>query len=350
MTLPELHLAAPLWLLLLPLVALPWLARSADTRRVAWTAPLPRDPLADWLLRLRKLLASIAIGAIAVSLAGPYRAQAPVERIGRGSEIVLLLDRSRSMDQPFVETPRSINPYWQEKRGGALFAGDSAEGKGHIARRVLADFARGRPHDFMAYIVFSSYPITVLGFTQNPDMIQAAIGAGDIGRGLQDTDIGRALLAGAALWDERPWRGARTLVLVSDGGAQLDEDMRARLAYELRRRQVAINFIYIRSYNSHSLKDVVPDADIPKIPELALHTWLGQLGLSYHAYEAENGADLRNAVADIGARENAPISYTEVLPRQPLAPLLRALAFAATLGWWLLLLPGWIGQWKEARA
>ncbi|WP_051378388.1 vWA domain-containing protein [Derxia gummosa] len=338
----RLHLDAPFWLLLLPLAALPWLSRARDARVLPWTALLPRDPAADWLLRLRKLLGSLAIAAIVTSLAGPYRAQTTVERIGRGSEIVLLLDRSRSMDQPFVETPRSINPYWQEKRQGALYSGDAAEGKGRIARAVLADFARGRPHDLIAYIVFSSQPITVLGFTQNQDMIDAAIAAGDVGRGLQDTDIGRALLAGAALWDDRPWRGSRTLVLVSDGGAQLDDETRARIAWELRRRQVAINFIYIRSYNSHGLHEQVAEDDIAKIPELALHHWLGSLGLSYHGYEAENATDLRQAIADIGARENAPIAYTETEPRRPFAPGLRWLAFAAVLGWWALLLPGWL--------
>ncbi|WP_085315735.1 vWA domain-containing protein [Derxia lacustris] len=335
-----LHLAAPGWLLLLPLALLPWLARARDARLLAWTALLPPDPAADWLLRLRKALASLALAAIVLSLAAPYRAQVAVERVGRGSEIVLLLDRSRSMDQPFVETPHSINPYFQEKRAGPLFNGNSKDGKGRIARRVLADFALGRPHDLIAYVVFSSQPITVLGFTQNADMVQAAIAAGDIGRGLQDTDIGRALLAGAALWDDRPWRGSRTLVLVSDGGAQLDEATRAHLAAELRRRQVAINFIYIRSYNSHSLRETVSEDDLPKIPELALHHWLGSLGLSYHGYEAENADDLRQAVADIGARENAPIVYTEIEPRRPLAPALRWLALAALLGAWLLLLPG----------
>ena len=67
----RLHLDAPFWLLLLPLAALPWLSRARDARVLPWTALLPPDPLADWLLRLRKLLAALAIAAAVAATPTP---------------------------------------------------------------------------------------------------------------------------------------------------------------------------------------------------------------------------------------------------------------------------------------
>ncbi|SRR6266581_2667086 len=337
-----------LWLLALPLAALPFLYPAADPWRFSWIELIPADPLGAWLSRLQKLFAAATIVAIVGGLGGPYRSAVTVERVGRGSEIVLLLDRSRSMDQPFIETRRSINPYYQEK-GKDILDNHSDASKGKTARRVLAEFAAARPHDLIAYMIFSGLPIRVLSFTQNPGMLQAAIAAGDVGRGLSDTDIGRALLAAAADWDERPWRGSRTIVLVSDGGAQLDEDMRRRLAFELRRHRIGVNFIYIRSYNGHSLGEPVPDADIAKIPELALHKFLGEIGIAYHAYEAENLGDLRQAVRDIGERENTPIVYNETAPRRDYAAAAFAAALATALAWLLTLIPDWTPAWPPPR-
>ena len=339
------------WLLALPLAALPFMNRLADVRRFSWIALLPWDRLAEWIARLQKLFAALAIATIVIGLSAPYRSSVVVERVGLGSEIALLLDRSRSMDQPFIETPHAINPYYQETRRDILDASSGDDAKGKIARRVLAEFAAGRPHDLISYSVFSSFPIPVLHFTQNHDMLQAAIAAGDVGKGLADTDIGGALLAAALEWRDRPWRGTRAIVLVSDGGAQLDTDMRQRLAYELRRNRIGVNFLYIRSYNSHSLKDQVADDEVDKIPELSLHKFLGGIGVTYHAYEAENGKDLKRAVQDIGERENAAIIYNETLPRRDYSSLAFRLALLSALGWLLTLLPEWIAvPWLSRKA
>lgn len=324
------------------LAALPWLRHPADTVRFSWTGLVPADPLAAWILRLQKLAAAIAIGAIVLGLAGPYRPSVTVERVGHGSEIVLLLDRSRSMDEPFVTTRRHFNPHYQD-RGQSDWLQPHGEAKGKAARRTLAAFAAGRPHDLIAYTVFSGFPIRVLDFTQNRDMVQAAIAAGDVGHGLAETDIGRALLDAAQMWRDRPWRGARTIVLVSDGGARLDDLTRQQLAVALRRYHVAVNFLHIRSFQGHSLEERVSDEDAEKIPSISLHRYLGGLGIAYRGYEAGNAAALRRAVQDIGERENTPIVYEETLPRRAYGHACFVAALLAALAWLLAL----AGEWKR---
>ena len=86
---------------------------------------------------------------------------------------------------------------------------------------ALAEFAAARPHDVFALMMFSINQFQVLPFNSQPEMIQAAIHAGGVGSGLSDTDIGSALLAAIARFDDRPVNGNRIILLVSDGGAPI---------------------------------------------------------------------------------------------------------------------------------
>ena len=91
----------------LPLALLPlWRGRRADATACPWLDLVPRDGWSTALDWARRLAAALAIAATLASLAGPYRAEERVERIGQGAEIVLVLDRSRSMDE---EPVRGVN-------------------------------------------------------------------------------------------------------------------------------------------------------------------------------------------------------------------------------------------------
>src|SRR5262249_8732086 len=160
-----------------------------------------------------------------------------VERIGRGAEIVLVLDRSRSMDQGFApgrprNAPNGTGPealdYYFSQTPGRL-----RDSKGKVARQLLAEFTAQRPQDRFALLVFSTQPMRVLDFTSKPDVVQAAIAAGNVGRGLSETNIGRALEAALELFEDRPYTGSRIVMLVSDGGDRLDPDTRDRLTHAL---------------------------------------------------------------------------------------------------------------------
>ena len=316
----------PWTLVFLVAALLPWMRSRAGSATFSSLAVLPADRLSailDWLLRAA---ASLALATLVMGIAGPYRSDETVERIGRGAEIVLLLDRSRSMDQPFHKVERSPADYLP------AFSAPVGEPKGKVARRLLAEFAAGRPQDRFAMVAFSAFPMRVLDFTQKQDVIQAAIRAGDVGRGLSDTEIGRGLISALSLFEGRIYSGSRVILLVSDGGAHLDEETRRVIAETMRRDHVALYWIYIRSANSPGL---LPGKDVAKevaetVPEHFLHEFFQGMGTPYRAYEAEDPEALQRTIADINRTESYPIRYFETLPRRDLSQVFFVVALALT--------------------
>ena len=318
----SLALSDPAWLIAAPFALLPLWRRDVETVDYSWLALVPRDPLSTALGWLLRLLALAVILAVMFGLAGLHRPQVPVERVGKGAEIVLLLDRSRSMDEPML--PKGMQPALYSSGNRAEF-----ESKGSMARRLLAEFSRKRPEDLVGMVLFSASPIPVLSFTQKRDMIQAAIAAGGVGRGLSETDIGRGLLAAADYFDQRSYTGSRLILMVSDGGAQLEPEMREKLTTLLKRHRVGLYWIYIRSSGSRGLATLAGDSDaMETAPERSLHHFFQGVGIPYRAYEAEDPEALQHAIADVAQLENLPIHYQEMLPRFDLAP--RCYAAAAT--------------------
>ena len=319
-----LALSDPLWLIALPLAILPLVRRDADSVSYSWLALVPHDPLSSALGWLLRLIAATVIIAITVGLAGLHRPQVPVERVGKGAEIVLLLDRSRSMDE--VLLPKATQP---GLFGPGRSESSDFESKGRLARRLLAEFAANRREDLVGLVFFSTVPIPVMSFTQKPAMIQGAINAGGIGRGLSDTDIGRGLLAAADLFDQRAYAGSRLILMVSDGAAKLDATMKERLATVFKRHRIGLYWIYIRSSGSRSLREEVGESvSSTSSSERSLHQFFEGLGIPYRAYEAEDPEALRQAISDVSRLENLPIHYQEMLPRMDLANRCYALAAA----------------------
>ncbi|HKX42778.1 MAG TPA: vWA domain-containing protein [Burkholderiaceae bacterium] len=326
----------PIWLCLLPLALLPLWTHGAGALLNAWVALAPRDRASDLLSWLLRAAAVLAVAAIVVALAGPYRPEYQVDKVGRGAEIVLVLDRSRSMDQSFGggrnaavrgTGPEALDYY------AKLRANESRESKGMVARRVLAEFAAKRPDDRFGMIVFSTLPLRLLEFTQKSEAIQAAINAGNIGRGLSETNIALALESALGYFENRPYTGSRIILLVSDGGDRIDPDAREQIAQRVRKTRAAIYWIYIRSARSPGL---LPDQDDPPaeaetVPEYFLHRYFLSLGTAYRAYEAGTPDALQKAIADVDRVENLPITYQDTIPRRELAPYADALALGAVL-------------------
>lgn len=302
-----LSLANPLVLLAVPLALVPWWRPRGGLPRFSYLALLPPDRASDALAMALRVLASLGIAAAIVGLAAPYRGPQPVTRAGEGAEIVVLLDRSRSMDQSFGA---QAGVHWSDTRRDA---------KGQVARTLLGKFAQQRSADAFAFIIFSAQPILALDFSSSQEAIQAAIEAQNVGRGLGETDIARALEAAARLFEPRPYLGGRVILLVSDGGARIDEYTRARLAAALERERVAVYWLYVRSTHSRSLSDAAVVENADAAPELALHRFLGSAGIPYRAYEAEDPQALARAIEDIGKLERHPIYTTHVKPRREYA-------------------------------
>jgi len=310
------------WVLaLLPLALLPLFPRRADALRFPDVAWLPPDRPGRIAGMVGRVLAVLTLAGVIVGLAGPGRPQTEVVRSGRGAEIMLLLDRSSSMNDAIV------GPNEQ----AALHTSDAS--KSEAASELLAQFVGQRPHDRFAYMMFSTSALPVLPFTEQKQAVRAGIAASRIGRGLANTDIGRALLAAIRQFDGRSYSGSRIILLVSDGGGQLDPDTRQRVQAGLARNRVALYWLYLRTGRSPGLADAGPlptgSSSGDTSQELALHRFFQGLHTPYRLYEAEDAKAMSAAIAEVGRQQNLPLSFNERVPRQDAGPWAFAVALAA---------------------
>jgi mxaC protein len=322
----SLDFAWPWALLLLPLAALPLLPRHRDALRFSHLGWLPADRagrIAGWV---GQALAAFAILGSVLALAGPGRPQTQVPQTGRGAEIMVLMDRSRSMDERMLPSDwRTIDP--AALRHQARSRGPQ---KAQVARELIGKFVLQRPDDRFSLMFFSAGPLHAVPFTPHDAVMQAGIAAGGVGPGLSDTDVGRALLAAIAQFDGRAYSGNRIILLVTDGGARLEEPMRRRIEAALSRHRIALYWLYLRSFNGPQL-----DATGEHTAETLLHQFFQTLGTPYRAYQAELPEDLERAIADVGRQQNLPLDFFEQVPRLDFS---RHCIAAAALACLLLLL------------
>lgn len=305
-------------LLLLPLCLVPLLARPNATIRYPALMLMPEDRVSDSLEVALRLISAGLIASLLLGLSGPFLPASQVERIGEGAQIVLLLDRSRSMDQPFGGQPFDN-----------LLEARNFESKGAVARRVLSQFVAARRSDQYALLVFSAQPIQVLPLTDKTDAIQAAITAGNVGRGLTDTDVGSGIIAAAKLFDEQPYTGSRLALLISDGGARLDLATREHIAGLLQRNRVALYWIYISSRNSPDIGAAAARREWDETaPARTLHAFFNTLETPYRMFDAEDPDALATAIAEVNRLQSLPIRSLDLVPRRDVARLCFAVSLA----------------------
>jgi mxaC protein len=308
------------WLLtLLPLALLPLLRRRRDTLAFPSVAWLPPDRVGRMLGWLWPVFAVLALASGILALAQPGRPQTQIQRTGKGAEILVLLDRSRSMDD------RMLPANWREIDPTVLLyhLGRGPQ-KAKVARELLSQFVARRPDDRFSLMYFSNRPLSVVPFTQHDSVMQAGIAAGAIGRGLADTDVGRALVAAIAQFDQRAYSGSRIMLLVSDGGANMDDETMRLIRTGLTRNRIALYWIYLRSYNSAKLDST--EARWENAPEMALHRFFQTLQTPYRVYQAEDPESLSRAVADVERQQNLPLDFLEQIPRQDYSRFFLAVA------------------------
>jgi mxaC protein len=101
----------PWVLILLPLALLPLLRRRRDTLAFPSVSWLPPDRIGQIIGWLWPVFAVLALASSIVALAQPGRPQTLVQRTGTGAEVLVLLDRSRSMDDHMLPSNwRQIDP------------------------------------------------------------------------------------------------------------------------------------------------------------------------------------------------------------------------------------------------
>lgn len=292
-----------LWLAVLGLtpLVLPLLARQGYPSLSA----IPADPASRIVSVIIKALGAAAVGGAVIGLAGPHRLGESVEKLGRGAHIVLLIDRSASMNDTFAG---------RQPSGGE-------EAKAAAARRLLLAFVSGRPHDRFGVAAFSTSPMMVLPLTDRLDAVKAAVGAIDR-PGLGATNVGRGLAMALGMFDDRSEIASRAVVLVSDGAAVIDRKSDAALRAGFERQRIHLYWLFLRTAGGQGIFSAPAAAglDTPQaMPERHLNRFFESLKVPYRAFEAETPKAVEDAIAEIGRLETSPLRYREHIPQRDLS-------------------------------
>ena len=294
----------PWFLWLLPLALLPLIFQRAHSKNYSWLPMLPADPLSDLIGLILKILAVLILTFIIIGLSAPHSNQQKVERIGVGAQIVLVLDRSASMDDPFSGTP-----------GASSTVGTVGETKSAAASRLITQFVQSRKNDLMGMITFSNSAMYVLPLTENKQAIVAAVRA-TAGNALFQTNIGSGLTSASALFDKVPDSGSRAVILLSDGAGRMDANTQQKIKDWYDRMHLSLYWIVLRQPGGISIfdKDYKPQEDQPLPPQIELNDFFKTLKTPFVAYEADDPKTLKLAIEDINRKEKKPIKYLEKIP------------------------------------
>ena len=147
-----------------------------------------------------KIVSTVIILLIILTLSEPYADQEIVLKEGKGAQIGLVLDRSASMDDHFAggDDNKSI-----------------AETKSAAASRLIVDFFNSRTDDMVGVITFSNSAMFILPLTNNKEAIRAAVSA-TAGNALFQTNIAAGLSSSAELFTSIENSGSRAVILLSD--------------------------------------------------------------------------------------------------------------------------------------
>jgi mxaC protein len=299
------------WVLCLLVLCLPPLLGSlARPLRVTSLTSFPADAASRCIDLALRALAAAAIAAITLGLAGLHSGAGTVERTGHGAHIVLLLDRSLSMDE-----------------GLALTGQKARLSKTAAATKLIEAFFARRPNDSFGLVAFSTQPIPVMPLTEHREAIAAALSAMNT-KGLADTDIGAGLQAALAQFDNDDPQASRVILFVSDGAGRISDAMQAGLRTRMLLQRIHLYYLYLRSGDSPPLSG--NDGNDMTQPS-ALNAFFKTLGIPYSGFEASDPDAIIAATNAIGRMELRPITYHETSPRVGYESLCYALAAAALL-------------------
>ena len=293
------------WVLaLLPLALIPLFTRQRDSIGLPSLFWVPDDTLGPVLHKALILTAVLCMATLITALAGPGQSQTTVERIGRGAELSILMDRSASMDAAVRR--HELKPGEQAR---------PSESKNEVVTQALSWLVEQRPDNRYALTLFNVSAIPVAPFSDDEGLIMAGINATSYGRGPNKTNMGLALVRTIGQFNDRNYTGSRAILLVSDGGARLDDTTQQLISEGLLRNNISLYFIYIQSSeNSPDLETVGPDAD-DIVEEIALHHFFQQLGTDYRVFQANDRESMQEAVDQIDQQQNLPLTYLQQLPR-----------------------------------
>ncbi|PCJ31254.1 MAG: hypothetical protein COA90_06720 [Gammaproteobacteria bacterium] len=323
MELFDLQWQYPRILYVLPLMLLPWFTR-VNTRLVVWNYFIPDDPLSKIISILLKSLASLVFICLTLSLASPYIAEQMIERVGTGAEVIILVDRSRSMDDPFSSRDKAV---------AASRTVGRANSKRRIANKYLLEFVDLRPDDRFGFILFSNKALDLLPLSYNKNTLRATIKASSLGKGLSETNIAAALIKAAEMYSSESYRGSRMVLLVSDGGQEFSAEDKQTISQLYKHEQLTLYWIYMGAISGLAQDDNKLTKGEPwqNKPEKKLHRFFKSLAIPYRVFETGSAKEFSASLITIDKRENNTLIVKEVIPRESKAALFLWLAFIATL-------------------
>ncbi|MFA6140169.1 MAG: vWA domain-containing protein [Hyphomicrobium sp.] len=313
----NLALDTPMVLVLLPLALLPIIFVVQRQQGYPSLAVLEPDALSRAADIGMHVAGVIAIAGLIAAVGGLHLKGQTIERVGEGAHIVLLLDRSSSMDDTFAGRP----------------PGDGEASKSAAARRLLREFIARRPHDRFGVAAFSTMPMHVLPITSHKDAVLGAVDA--ITRpGLAYTNVGLGLAMALSMNEADPTAASRAILLVSDGAAVIDRRVQEKLRAAIAKRPVTLYWLYLRTAGAPGIFDP-PDEDVPdtpqSLPERHLNLFFHTLKVPYRAFEAENPQAVADAITENDKLERNPIRYHERIPERDLSGIAYAVAAAMLL-------------------
>ena len=285
----------PLCVLCLPALA----GRGWRWGRIASLIAVPDDRTSRGADALLRVLAALPILALTCGLAGLHTGPQTVTRIASGAHVVVVLDRSLSMDEPF-----------------AVRGEKGRESKTSAAARMIADFFAHRPHDSVGLTAFSTSPIVAMPLTDYREAAAAAIAAMDR-KGLANTEIGAGLAMGLAQFDADPPGAARVVLLVSDGAGTIPQKTREFIRVKMREQDVHLYYLYLRAGDDPPLaEEAGGDTDLDR--PAGLDGFFRGLGITYAGFEARDPGAVEAVARRIDALETQPIAYRQAQPRREL--------------------------------
>jgi mxaC protein len=308
------------WVLCLLGLCLPaLLGRHAQWIPMSSLMAVPNDAFSVWIDRGLRLLAASVVAAIVLGLAGLHRGANEVERVGRGAHVVLVLDRSLSMDEGFARTGQKART-----------------SKTEAATRLIEAFFAGRPQDSFGLVAFSTNPILVMPLTEHRAAMAAAMAA-MAQKGLANTDIGSGLEMALGMLAHDDPRSARVILFVSDGAGRIPDAVQARIRTEALTERIHLYYLYLRSGDAPALAaDLAGNNDMSQ--PASLDAFFRSLDVPYRGFEAADPGAVAAATQAIAGLETRPVTYHEIMPRIDERGVCYAIA---CLGLLILLMARW---------
>ena len=304
----------PYWLFLLPLAALPFLISVSDKFLISNINVFHQDNFSKKVNLLTKIIMSLIIIILILILANPWSNSSTITQVGKGAQLVFVIDRSVSMAKPFI-------------RGDVK---NKSEKKSLATRRILKNFIEKRPLDMIGIVGFSNSALYGSKITKNRSYTYAAIDAATRSS-VNQTNIGSGISSGLFMFSEIETTGSQALVLLSDGAGKISKRVKNKISVIFSEKKINLYWIIIKEPNDVSLFSGNTYLEGREPTVIKLDSFFKSLNTKYKAYEAENPDALSGAIKDIDSKEKKPIKIEKNIPGKNYNPLLLRILLALLL-------------------